>query len=169
MRLWLIASTLASLVAASGSCSSKSCDRAACNTAAAPAHFLSVSSGVAGFVASQTDACGDGCCECSTASDTLTIWRTPAVVMTADAGLTAMRDAERIDRMDVMGRYERALDPGNYLVCDLELCVGFAVPATGVVTVNLERGWGSQMIAFAPDGSSLASSVFPAGGFAASP
>jgi hypothetical protein len=120
---------------------------------------------MAGFIAYATDACGDGCCKCSAESDALAIWRMSVVVTTSDAAMSDMRNAQLVDRISVTGGYERALDAGNYLVCDADSCVGFAVGATGVVTVNVQKVYGpSQIIAFAPDGTSLAANVFAAVG-----
>jgi hypothetical protein len=132
------------LILAAGRCSP--CPRSGCDAFGRRASYT-VRQGVAGSVASQSDAINDGCEACPLDRTQLRLWKTAGRV----ADLAAAREVAagaptRV--IDVDGRYQVELDSGDYLLCALRYgpveqpCAAFVVGSGTVTTINVKRRYG---------------------------
>jgi hypothetical protein len=132
---------------------SQPCNRSGCDAYARPA--TAAAAGIAGILVYESDSIGNGCQECGFATGEIQIWATPTLI--ADEATAAARVLASPATFTVManGRYERALDPGTYLVCASQgECAAVTVPAAGRVTVNVRQINGPFSLAVFEPGSS---------------
>ena len=129
------------------------CQESACDAARAPGDSRAIEQGVVGVVAYRTDACEHSCCACTFEDTTFAIAHlSEPVVDEAGAFAAVARAGTMFEAFDVHHRYERALEPGDYLLCYLSKCAALHVDAGAVFTVNLQRRYGPpSLIVFAPD------------------
>ncbi len=124
------------------------CNRAGCDATAGPVADTGQAS-IAGVVASESDAIGNGCQACPLGTATLAIWKTSGPV-TDDTGAQAIVDASAATvTIQADQRYAQALDPGSYLICQRPYCVSIDVAAGHVTTVHIKEIFGpTQFIVF---------------------
>ena len=124
------------------------CNRTGCDATSGPVADTGQAA-IAGVVASESDAVGNGCQECPLGTATLAIWKTSGPV-TDDAGAQAVVNASAATvSVQADQRYAQALDPGSYLVCQRPDCVSVDVVAAHVTTVHIKQILGpTQFIVF---------------------
>jgi hypothetical protein len=136
-----------------GGCS-QPCDRKGCDAYARPATGPAAGAGIAGVLVSESDVVGNGCQECGFGSGEIQIWATPTLVADQAAAAAVVNGAPATFTVMASGRYERALDPGAYLVCASQgECAAVTVPTAGRVTVNVRQIEGPFTLAIFEPGS----------------
>jgi hypothetical protein len=101
---------------------------------------ISLSRGLVGAIAVQSDVVVDGCQECGFGTAQLTIWETSERIGSSQAADRIVQTVASLRRIDADGRYEVSLDPGHFLICLLpERCAAITVPEAGVVNLNVMR------------------------------
>lgn len=92
------------------------CDQQGCDAFEAPVERGGVGTGLVGVAALQSDAVKYGCFECPLSTGTLYVWTSATPIESVvDAGDVVMTEPTHI--VDIDGRYELELPPGNVLVC----------------------------------------------------
>jgi hypothetical protein len=131
------------------------CDRSGCESFGKRAS-ASIAQGIAGAVSLESDAVADGCQICSQSEAGLEIWAAPAAVRDAGAGCQLAGTPAPVS-LTALGRYQQALDPGEYLMCVVggrdRPCVGVTVAAGKVTTVNVKHHFGPSDVAVLDPGS----------------
>jgi hypothetical protein len=155
--LWFAALSLVQL-----GCTSN-CDRQACESFSKPAS-ATITQGIAGAASLESDDVVNGCQLCALSTAGLDVWSSPVAVREGGAAcpLTSRPDARNVS---AIGRYEQALDPGEYLVCvsapRARPCIGVTVAPGKVTTVNIKHMNGPTSLAVLDPGSAtVRSDVF---------
>lgn len=156
---WLVLAPL--LVLFAGACGGDRCERSGCEAVARPAS-PSIRQGVAGVGASESDAGYDGCFPCSFTNTTWRLWRAPSRIAD-DASAAALTRTDAMATIMADPRYERALEPGEYLLClvaDDLTCAAASVTAGRVATVNARLVDGPPQLVIFEGGARRDSGVF---------
>ncbi len=119
---------------------SEECVREACDDALRAQPKGSIEQGIVGVVAYRTDACENDCCECSYSMGTLKIFAVDAAVRDAADAQARFRSQAPFITLEADARYEQALEPGRYAVCDTSLrtCANLEILRNAVLTLNLQ-------------------------------
>ena len=130
------------------------CPREGCEAVDRPAK-ASIDRGLAGSAASPSDVVANGCQECGLTQGTLTVYAAASPITNEAVAAETFSNSEPAATIDIDGDYERALEPGWYLVCVEEVgrgqCKGVEVPSQGIVTVHLVFPFGPvQIVVFEP-------------------
>jgi hypothetical protein len=131
------------------------CNRSGCEATEHPISRSQISQGIAGVVSLESDDAINGCAECGFSSAELRVWSTPTRVSDAEGAESVVKANAPSFTINADQRYERSLDAGYYLVCQLPWeCASISVPQTGVVTINVSRRSGpgstSRLLVFDP-------------------
>jgi len=144
---------LAALLPALAGCND--CDRKGCESFSKPAS-AAIGQGIAGSVSLESDVVADGCQICAFSEAGLEVWPAQAVVREAGAGCAVSSTPAPVS-LTALGRYEQALDPGQYVVCvsggRMRPCIGVPVVAGKVTTVNVKHIFGPSSVAVLDPGS----------------
>jgi hypothetical protein len=146
---------LVALVPALAGCND--CDRAGCDSFSKRAS-AGIAQGVAGAVSVESDAVADGCQVCAFSEAGLEIWPAPADGRLAPgAAACPLMAAPAFASLTALEHYERQLDPGQYLICVVggkdRPCIGIAVTAGQVTTLNVKHVYGPSIVAVLDPGS----------------
>jgi hypothetical protein len=127
---------------------SEECVREACDDALHAQPKGSIEQGIVGVVAYRTDACENDCCECSYSTGTLKIFGTDEAVRDAEDAQARFSDQMPFMTLEVDTRYEQALEPGRYAVCDTSLrtCANIEIGRDQVLTLNLQLIFGPALM-----------------------
>lgn len=143
---------LAALLLALHGCNA--CEREPCDSFSKPVS-ATIPQGIAGTVSLASDSKVNGCKLCAFSAAALEIWPAPMAVRQASAACPLAATMGRT--LDAPGRYEQALDPGEYLVClstqKARPCVGLTVTAGKVTTLNVQHGDSATLLAVFDPGS----------------
>jgi hypothetical protein len=133
-------------------CGFLDCERDGCVAAKSPRNDYNIARGIGGSVAYASDVVSNGCRECGFSSAELKVWATDAPVSDSTAARSVVTGNPPATTIAAYHTYERELDPGYYLVCQLPGdCASVAVLETGVFTVNVMTTFGSSsMMVFEP-------------------
>lgn len=148
-------SWLVSIAALALNLSCNNCDRGGCDTfsRAASAH---IGQGIAGAISLESDQVADGCQVCGLSEAGLDLWRAPAAVREAGTACQ-LAGTPAVDSFTALGRYDHALEPGEYLVCvsnkHSRPCIGVSVVAGKISTVNVKHAFGLSSVAVLDPGS----------------
>jgi hypothetical protein len=131
------------------------CNRSGCDAVTNPVKSASISRGIAGVVAAESDVVADGCQECPFSMSQLDVWAVANPVSDASAAAAVVKGQPATLTLPVDSRYERALEPGHYLVCGQARapaeCAAISVGDKGVFTVNVEAHYGpTRLVVFEP-------------------
>lgn len=124
------------------------CDRAGCEALERPAQDASISAGIAGVAASESDLVANGCQECTLSQGTLEVWTAATAVTTVDDAAALVASGDPTDVVQIDERYELALEPGEVLVCtgDRSVCAGVTIAVDAVVTVHGSYPYGEPSL-----------------------
>jgi hypothetical protein len=127
---------------------SNDCDREACDAFSKPAS-AAIAQGIAGVVSLDSDTVYSGCRLCVLSTAGLEVWPSPTPARDAAACPLALGSSAQT--ITAIGRYQQALDPGEYLVCvsapHARPCLGLTVSAGKVTTLNVKQVQGPTMLA----------------------
>ena len=105
------------LAALSAGCIEEDCDREGCDAVEKPAAGYTISTGIAGAVASQSDVVANGCCECPLSTGEILVFEAPEVFTASDEIEAYLEQNQEHTTVSVSDEYEHALSEGMYLVC----------------------------------------------------
>jgi hypothetical protein len=128
------------------------CDQDGCDAVEHPVGDVSITAGIAGVAASESDLVANGCQECPLSEGTMQVWAVATAVTTAEQAQAVVDGGEPTLEININERYEQMLDAGEYLVCISggETCAGITV-GSAVVTVHARYVFGpASLIVFEP-------------------
>jgi hypothetical protein len=139
------------------------CDREPCDSFSKPAPGT-ISQGIGGTVSVESDAVVDGCHLCAFSRAVLDVWPAPMAVRAAPVACP-LAVAGSARKVDAAGRYDQALEPGEYLICvsskSARPCIGVTVAAGKLTTLNIKHGDGPDALAVQdPTGGTFRSDTF---------
>lgn len=127
-------------------CSDDNCAREGCDAIAEPVASTSISTGIAGVVATETDLVENGCQECWFASGSFEVWSAPSPITTQEEATALIAAGPSSARIAADPRYELALEPGDYLVCHRSsvggVCAAVSLAAGQISTIHLKLIFG---------------------------
>jgi hypothetical protein len=141
---------------------SEECVEEACEAALRAQPAADLEHGIAGVVAYRTDACVNGCCECSYSMTTLRIYAVDEPLRDIEDAQLRLQDELDFTQVDASERYAQALEPGRYAVCDstVETCANVVIEEGEVLTVNVQTRYGpTSLRVFDPEGKRLMDAV----------
>jgi hypothetical protein len=138
------------------SCFGNNCDRSACESFGKAAASASIGQGIAGAISLESDQIADGCQICGLSEAGLDVWKAQAAVRD-QAAACQLAETPAIESFTALGRYDHPLEPGEYLVCvsakSSRPCIGVAVTAGKISTLNVKHTYGLSSVAVLEPGS----------------
>ena len=134
---------------------SEECAREACDEVHQAQGAGTLEQGLVGVIAYSTDACENGCCECTYSSIELDVYAVSAPVTSAAQARAQLEQATPVATIAADERYAQALDEGMYVVCvrDFERCANIEIAAGDVTTLNVRTLYGpTQLVVFDANG-----------------
>jgi hypothetical protein len=157
----MIRLTLAWTVVTLWGCST--CEREACEAANRPAS-ASISQGIAGLTAVESDAIVNGCQMCIVGETRLDIWRTPTLVGDVDTAKSIRASGMAAVTVRAAAHYQQPLEDGTWLVCTTDsgfsACAAVAIGPRRMITVNVHHPHGPPTLVVFEGGSRRQTGVF---------